>query len=228
MAVLRSCSALEAYSKLYVGQIAPWKVAEFLIPPRLFPEGVAALRSPGGLRAASHQRRTGRSFFQRGPERLSGKLRSDLDYTRIGEIFQIGLHEHLHRLQTRLGEISAATERVRTAKSSTRSRRVRVKARAGAVRKARTRVRRRASVECLSKMLLFEPRQGRQSLARGMSPGKESPPLKSPGRDVRKGAPVDRLGEGTSVVTLTRKRGGWRPSPSSRRDKLQPILCRAR
>ena len=31
MAVLRSCSALEAYTKLYVGQIAPWKVAEFLI-----------------------------------------------------------------------------------------------------------------------------------------------------------------------------------------------------
>ena len=33
MAVLKSCSALEAYCKLYVGQVAPWKVAEFLHHP---------------------------------------------------------------------------------------------------------------------------------------------------------------------------------------------------
>src|SRR5581483_5930266 len=31
MAVLKSCSALEAYRKISVGQVIPWKVAEFLI-----------------------------------------------------------------------------------------------------------------------------------------------------------------------------------------------------
>ena len=31
MSVLRSCSALEAYRKIYFGQVAPWKVAEFII-----------------------------------------------------------------------------------------------------------------------------------------------------------------------------------------------------
>ena len=31
MSVLKSCSALEAYRKIYVGQVAPWRVAEFII-----------------------------------------------------------------------------------------------------------------------------------------------------------------------------------------------------
>ena len=109
MAVLRSCSALEAYSKLYVGQIAPWKVAEFLILHDCFPRA---------LRHCVHQvdyalhRISGapEDRFANEAERLSGKLRSDLDYARIGEIFQTGLHEYLHRLQTRLSEISRATE----------------------------------------------------------------------------------------------------------------------
>ena len=33
MAVLKSCSGFEAYRKLHIGQVAPWKVAEFLILP---------------------------------------------------------------------------------------------------------------------------------------------------------------------------------------------------
>ena len=107
MAVLRSCSALEAYTKLYVGQIAPWKVAEFLILHDCFPRA---------LRHCVHQvdyalhRISGvpEDKFINEAERLSGKLRSDLDYTRIGEIFQTGLHQYLDRLQLRLMQISGA------------------------------------------------------------------------------------------------------------------------
>jgi len=40
MAVLKSCSALEAYCKLYVSQVAPWKVAEFLIAHQEFPRSI--------------------------------------------------------------------------------------------------------------------------------------------------------------------------------------------
>jgi uncharacterized alpha-E superfamily protein len=40
MAVLKSCSALEAYCKLYVSQVAPWKVAEFLITHHEFPRSI--------------------------------------------------------------------------------------------------------------------------------------------------------------------------------------------
>ena len=108
MAVLRSCSALEAYRKLYVGQIAPWKVAEFLILHDCFPRA---------LRHCIHQvdyalhRISGvpEDRFSNEAERLSGKLRSNLDYERIAEIFQIGLHQYLDRLQFRVTEISNAT-----------------------------------------------------------------------------------------------------------------------
>ena len=107
MAVLRSCSALEAYTKLYVGQIAPWKVAEFLILHDCFPRA---------LRHCVHQvdyalhRISGvpEDKFGNEAERLSGKLRSDLDYLRIGEVFQTGLHQYLDRMQRRLMEISGA------------------------------------------------------------------------------------------------------------------------
>ncbi len=40
MAVLRSCSALEAYCKIYFGHVAPWKVAEFLILHDGFPRAL--------------------------------------------------------------------------------------------------------------------------------------------------------------------------------------------
>src|SRR4029079_17233736 len=40
MSVLRSCSALEAYRKVYVGQVAPWRVAEFIITHPAFPRSV--------------------------------------------------------------------------------------------------------------------------------------------------------------------------------------------
>lgn len=107
MAVLRSCSALEAFTKLYVGQIAPWKVAEFLILHDCFPRA---------LRHCVHQvdyalhRISGvpEDRFCNEAERLSGKLRSDLDYMRTGEIFQTGLHQYLDRFQLRLMQISGA------------------------------------------------------------------------------------------------------------------------
>ena len=40
MAVLKSCSALEAYRKIYVDQVAPWKVAEFIITHAEFPRSI--------------------------------------------------------------------------------------------------------------------------------------------------------------------------------------------
>ena len=133
MAVLRSCSALEAYTKLYVGQIAPWKVAEFLILHDCFPRA---------LRHCVHQvdyalhRISGvpEDKFANEAERLSGKLRSDLDYTRIGEIFQTGLHQYLDRLQLRLMQISGAVGEIyceiieRPRRSPNRSRRPRTRA----------------------------------------------------------------------------------------------------
>ena len=107
MAVLKSCSGLEAYCKLYVGQVAPWKVAEFLITHHDFPRSIrycvdsfdAALHRISGV---------DESRYANEAERLSGRLRSDLDYVTIDEIFEFGLHEYLDRIQERLVEVSDA------------------------------------------------------------------------------------------------------------------------
>jgi uncharacterized alpha-E superfamily protein len=105
--VLKSCSALEAYRKIYVGQVAPWRVAEFIITHADFPRSIrfsvdhfdAALHHISG----SHE-----SNYANEAERLSGRLRSDLDYVTIGDIFKFGLHEYLEQIQERLVEISNA------------------------------------------------------------------------------------------------------------------------
>ena len=107
MSVLRSCSALEAYRKIYVGQVAPWRVAEFIITHSAFPRSIrfsvdcfdAALHHISG----SHETK-----YANEAERLSGRLRSDLDYVTIGDIFKFGLHEYLEQIQERLVEISNA------------------------------------------------------------------------------------------------------------------------
>ena len=111
MAVLRSCSALEAYNKIYVGQIAPWKVAEFLILNDSFPRALRhcthqfdnALHSISGVPE---------DRFSNEAERLSGKLRGELDYTRSNEIFHTGLHQYLDGFQKRLSEINDALQEV--------------------------------------------------------------------------------------------------------------------
>ncbi|MBA3652038.1 MAG: alpha-E domain-containing protein [Chthoniobacterales bacterium] len=107
MAVLKSCSALEAYCKLYVSQVAPWKVAEFLITHQEFPRSIRFCVD--SLDAALHRiSGVDESRYDNEAERLSGRLRSDLDYVTIGEIFEFGLHEYLTQIQERLVEISNA------------------------------------------------------------------------------------------------------------------------
>ncbi|MEO6871331.1 MAG: alpha-E domain-containing protein [Chthoniobacterales bacterium] len=107
MGVLKSCSALEAYCKLYVSQVAPWKVAEFLITHQEFPRSIRycvdaldhALHRISGVDESRYANET---------ERLSGRLRSDVDFVTIGEIFEYGLHEYLTKIQERLVEVSNA------------------------------------------------------------------------------------------------------------------------
>ncbi len=107
MAVLKSCSALEAYRKLHVGQVTPAKVAEFIILHDDFPRSIRFCVD--GLDTALHRiSNCSRSHFSNDAERLSGRLCSDLDYETIGDIFQFGLHQYLDRIQMRLIEIGAA------------------------------------------------------------------------------------------------------------------------
>lgn len=106
-AVLKSCSAFEAYRKIYTGQVTPWTVAEFIILHDSFPRSIRFCVE--GVDAALH-RISGcdRTHFATDAERLSGKLCSDLNYARIADIFKIGLHQYLDGIQLRLIEISSA------------------------------------------------------------------------------------------------------------------------
>ena len=107
MAVLKSVSALEAYCKLYVSQVAPWKVAEFLITHQEFPRSIRYCVD--SLDQALHRiSGVDESRYANEAERLSGRLRSDVDYVTISEIFEFGLHEYLTAIQERLVEVSNA------------------------------------------------------------------------------------------------------------------------
>lgn len=107
MAVLRSCSAMEAYLKLHFGQVAAWQVAEFLILHDDFPRSIRFCAD--NLDKALH-RISGceDGHFVNEAERLSGMLRSHLDFTTIDTVFSRGLHQFLDDIQLRLSEVSKA------------------------------------------------------------------------------------------------------------------------
>ena len=107
LAVLRSCSAMEAYFKLSRGRVTSWDVAEFLILHDSFPRSIRFCVDT--LDFTLHRiTGTDRVHFGNEAERLSGMLRSNLDFTTIDSIFQIGLHQYLNETQIRLNGISNA------------------------------------------------------------------------------------------------------------------------
>ncbi len=107
MAVLRSCSGLEAYLKTFVGQVTGWQVAEFLILHDEFPRSIRFCADE--LDSALH-RISGceKNHFSNEAERLSGLLRSSLNYTTIASVFQAGLHQFLDKTQGNLIDIAEA------------------------------------------------------------------------------------------------------------------------
>src|ERR1700730_5066774 len=109
MAVLKSCSALEPYRKHYRGQVAPWKVVEFLVKNPTFARSV--LFCVSSVDESLHKITgvdRGDFNYRVEAERLSGKLLADLSYITTAEVFEYGLHQYLDRMQLRLIEISKA------------------------------------------------------------------------------------------------------------------------
>lgn len=107
-AVLKSCSALEAYRKIHTGQVTPWSVAEFILLHESFPRSIRFCVD--SLDAALHRiSGSAPAHFATEAERLSGRLCSDLNYATIADVFNTGLHQYLDGIQFRLIEISAAT-----------------------------------------------------------------------------------------------------------------------
>ncbi len=121
LAVLRSLSAYEAYHKLYRSAVRPRSVIEMLMLSPVFPRSIlfatgeveSALAAIAAYRAhepgytgdiLAHRRLIDRNDEA---ERSVGRLRSQLAYSLVDEIFASGLHDYLLELQRqcyRIGE----------------------------------------------------------------------------------------------------------------------------
>lgn len=95
--LLSSCSAFEAYCKVYTADLAPERVAEFLLLNAEFPYTIrySADRMHTALLAIS-ETASARKGAQ--VERIIGKLRSSLAYAQIEDLMARDLHVYLHSI----------------------------------------------------------------------------------------------------------------------------------
>jgi len=107
MAVLRSCSALQAYHRLYLASPTPWKVVEFLILSESFPRSLRFCLKE--LNQYLHQI-SGTPIGQttNDAERICGEMLANLRDCTTEDIFNEGLHEYLDRTQISLNNIGQA------------------------------------------------------------------------------------------------------------------------
>jgi uncharacterized alpha-E superfamily protein len=106
MALLKSASAYEMYRKRGLHRLLPEAIAEFLILDREFPRSIrfCMLQSERSLHQITG---TSPGTWSNPVERALGRLRSDLDYTTLEDIMQVGLHEFLDSLQGRMNDVGA-------------------------------------------------------------------------------------------------------------------------
>ncbi len=103
IALLKSASAYEMYRKSQ-HRITPNGVTEFLVLNREFPRSIhfCLLSAERSLHRITG---TTPGTWSTASDRALGRLRSELEYITIEEIFQIGLHEFLDGLQIRLNQV---------------------------------------------------------------------------------------------------------------------------
>jgi len=106
-AILRSCSAWDAYKSIYAAEVNPRLVAEFLLFNQDFPRSVryCVAELDGALRRISG---VAEGRFCNSAEKLAGRLVAELQFSTVDEIFDQGLHGYLDRLQTKLNDIGHA------------------------------------------------------------------------------------------------------------------------
>jgi uncharacterized alpha-E superfamily protein len=109
IALLRSCSAFEAFRKTSVEQLNAADVSEFLLFHQQFPRAVAYCLQRG-LRSVKLMSPDTRQ--QNGPQRALGRICSDLDYLDINEILGHSMHPFVERLLSQINQ--AGNEITRT------------------------------------------------------------------------------------------------------------------
>jgi uncharacterized alpha-E superfamily protein len=103
-AVLKSCSGLEAYRKMYRAQVEPQTVLDFLIFHENFPRSLryGVTQLDDCLRRISGCRD---EHYSNEAEKLSGRLMAELNYSSVSDVLGRGLHEYLDDVQTKLNSI---------------------------------------------------------------------------------------------------------------------------
>lgn len=106
-AVLRSCSARQAYQRVYVAAVKPESVSELLLLNATFPRSVrfCVEEIDRSLRVISGVQR---GHFTNPAEKLTGQLLSELCFSEIEDIYARGLHEAVDRIQLQLNRIGDA------------------------------------------------------------------------------------------------------------------------
>jgi len=106
MSVLKSASAFEMYRKEH-HNITPQKVADFLIFDTQFPRSIRHCINKAKIclhRITGTPPGTAINLV----EKKLGRIQADIEYTDIDEVVEVGLHEYLDDLQSRINEVGAA------------------------------------------------------------------------------------------------------------------------
>jgi len=104
--MLKSCTAFEAYCKVYTAEIHPERIAEFLLLNAEFPRSVrfaadAVQRALHVIARTTSARNAGRV------DRLAGRLRATLDYGQVDEIM-LDMQSYIEQLQRQFAQIHSA------------------------------------------------------------------------------------------------------------------------
>lgn len=103
MALLKSASAYEMYRKRQ-HRITPESITQFLIFDQEFPRSIqfCLLQAERSLHQITG---TITGSWSNSSERTLGRLRSELEYMTLDEVFETGLHEFLDQFQKRLNTV---------------------------------------------------------------------------------------------------------------------------
>jgi uncharacterized alpha-E superfamily protein len=105
-AILRSVSAFEVYRKVYRDVITPARVAELLILRADMPRSLLACMNEvvANLKEVSND-------LSAGTERFAEKLHAELQFSRIEDILEAGLHDYLTQFLERIFELGNRVSR---------------------------------------------------------------------------------------------------------------------
>ena len=108
MGLLRSCTAFEAYCKVYTADLTPERITEFLLLDDEFPHSLRfSIESIRGALEAIDAKSGAKTGKGRGEQlhRIAGRLSAQLGYTSVDELLSRDVVDFLHSIQRQCHEI---------------------------------------------------------------------------------------------------------------------------